>query len=418
MATSSKMMNQFGQLMRKLSPLLSPPPLYPSLLNKRTSQFQSQSPPISFPSSPLHSSSLKHSLTARPQLYFPPASIPRWVHDTFISYKQADTRNFVSHLHDALERNKIRVFIDHSLERGLEIAPAINEAIERSRSAVVVISRTFASSPWCLDELDKILECKEKKGQLVFLIFVGVDPREMREQSGPFKQIGQSEKGFRHKVRKWRDALRKAGNLTGWSLGNRLEAEFIQSIVEKISRRLSCSGTDLLAFHPVGLDSRVQALYSLLQLEVEEVRIVGISGASGIGKTALARALYDRIADQFDRSCFLANVKDISSQDGLSKMQKTLFGDILGDGVLEFGDDIHEVMNFMRSKLRNKRVLLVFDDVEGLLVPLSHLIGAINFGLGSRIILIPQHEETLIGLHGEIYKVKALKDDQALELFS
>ncbi|XP_048135623.1 disease resistance protein RUN1-like [Rhodamnia argentea] len=413
------MMIQFGQLKRQLSP----PPLYPSLLSKRTSQFQSQSPPISFPSfSPLHSSSLKRSLTARPQLYLPPSSTSRWLHDTFISYKQADTCNFVSHLHVALERNEIRVFVDRRMERGLEIAPAINEAIERSRSAIMVISRTFASSPWCLDELDKILECKEKKGLLVFPIFVGVDPREMREQVGLFKQIGQSEKGFGQenadKVRKWREALRKAGNLTGWSLGNRLEAEFIQSVVEKISRRLSHSGTDLFAFHPVGLDSQVQALYSLLQLEVEEVRIVGISGVSGIGKTTLARTLYDRIADQFDRSCFLTKVKDISSQDGLSKMQKTLFSDILGDGVLEFGDDIHEVMNFMRSKLHNKRVLLVFDDVEGFLEPLSNLIKAINFGLGSRIILIPRHEETLIGFHREIYKVKALKDDQALELFS
>ncbi|XP_010068373.2 disease resistance protein RUN1 [Eucalyptus grandis] len=137
----------------------------------------------------------------------------------------ADTRNFVSHLHNALERNKIRVFVDHSLERGLEIAPTINEAIEQSRSAIVVISQTFASSPWCLDELDKILECKEKKGQLVFLIFMDVDPKEMREQSGPFKRIGQNEKGIAQenadKVQRWRKALRKAGNLTGWSLENR-----------------------------------------------------------------------------------------------------------------------------------------------------------------------------------------------------
>ncbi|XP_056163536.1 disease resistance protein RPV1-like [Syzygium oleosum] len=338
---------------------------------------------------------------ARPQLFLPPSSIPRCAHDTFISYKQADTRNFVSHLHDALKRNKIRAFVDLNLERGLEIAPAINKAIKQSRSAIVVISQTYASSPWCLEELDKILECKETIGQLVFLIFVDVDPREMREQSGPFKRIGQSEKCFRQenadKVQRWRNALRKAGNLTGWSLRNRLEAEFIQSVVEKISRRLSCSHLDLLAFHPVGLDSQVQALYSLLQLEVEEVRIVGISGIWGIGRSTLVRALYDRIADQFDWSCFLANMKDISSQEGLLKMQETLFGDILGD-------DIHEVMNLMRSKLHNKRVLLVFDDVEGLSEPLIHLIDAINLGLGSRVILIPRHGETLTGLCWEIYK--------------
>ncbi|XP_010068378.2 disease resistance protein RUN1-like [Eucalyptus grandis] len=313
-------------------------------------------------------------------------------------------------------------FVDLSLERGLEIGPAINEAIEQSRSAIVVISQTYASSPWCLEELVKILECMEKKGHLVFLIFVDVNPREMREQSGPFKRIGQSEKGFgqenANKVWRWRDALRKAGNLTGWSLGNRLEADFIQFIVKQISIRLSCSHKDLLAFHPVGLDSQVQALCSLLQLTVEEVRIVGISGARGIGRTTLVRALYYRIANQFDRSCFLANVKDISSQEGLLKMQETLFGDLLSNGDSEIGNDIYEVMNLMRSKLHNKRLLLVFDDVEGLLEPLRHLIESMNFALGSRVILIPRHEETLIGLCRDIYEVRALNDDQALELFS
>ncbi|XP_039173569.1 disease resistance protein RUN1-like [Eucalyptus grandis] len=305
---------------------------------------------------------------------------------------QVDTRNFVNHLHNALEQNKIRSFLDQSLERGLEIAPAINEVIEQSRSAIVVISQTFASSPWCLDELDKILDCKEKKGQLVFLIFMDVDPREMREQSGSFTWIGQSEKGFGQenadKVRRWRDALRKAGNLTGWSL------------------------------ETVALDSQVQALSSLLRLEVEEVQILGISGTRGIGRTTIVRALYQQIADQFDRSYFLANVKDIMSEDGLIKLQETLFANILSDGVSEFSNDIHVVTNFMRSKLHNKRVLLVFDDVEGLLDPLCCLIKAINLGLGSRVILIPQQEETLSGLRGEIFKVRSLNDDQALELFS
>ncbi|XP_039173573.1 disease resistance protein RUN1-like [Eucalyptus grandis] len=218
-------------------------------------------------------------------------------------------------------------FVDLTLERGLEIGPAINEAIEQSRSAIVVISQTYASSPWCLEELVKILECTEKKGQLVFVIFVDVDPKEMREQSGPFKRIGQSEKGFRQenadKVRRWRDALRKAGNLTGY---------------------IKPRGPPQNAGDP--------------------------------------------------------------------------FGDLLGNGDSEICNDIYEVMNLMRSKLPNKRLLLVFDDVEGLSESLSHLIESMNFALGSRVILIPRHEETLIGLCRDIYEVRVLNDDQALELFS
>ncbi|KAK3420448.1 hypothetical protein EUGRSUZ_G01258 [Eucalyptus grandis] len=188
----------------------------------------------------------------------------------------------------------------------------------------------------------------------------------------------------------------------------RLEAEFIRSVVEKISRRLSRLHANLLAFHPVGLESQVQTLYSLLQLEVGEVQIVGILGSSGVGRSTLVRVLYNRIADQFDWSCFLTNVKDLSSYDGHIKMQETLFGDIIGDGVSEFGDDIHVAINLMR----------MLDDVEGLSGSLSHLIEAMNLGWGSRVILIPRHEKTLIGLCGKIYKVRVLNDGQALELFS
>jgi hypothetical protein len=99
----------------------------------------------------------------------------QWKYDVFlsfrgkdISFRGKDTRdNFTSHLYDALCRKQIKTFIDNDLERGEEIEPTLLRTIEDSRISVVIFSKNYASSPWCVDELVKILECKRTCGQIV-----------------------------------------------------------------------------------------------------------------------------------------------------------------------------------------------------------------------------------------------------------
>ncbi|KAM7473384.1 hypothetical protein LguiB_020627 [Lonicera macranthoides] len=64
------------------------------------------------------------------------------------------------------------------LETGESIPPALLKAIEESNFAIVVFSKNYASSLWCLDELVKIMECSSKspKGQTVMPIFYDVKP--------------------------------------------------------------------------------------------------------------------------------------------------------------------------------------------------------------------------------------------------
>lgn len=139
-------------------------------------------------------------------------------YDVFVSFRREDTRdNFTSHLFAALRHKKIETFIDEESMRGDEISPS--NAIEASKISVIIFSKDYASSKLCLEELVKILECKEKNGQIVIPVFYKVDPSDVRRQTGSFGDaFVLHERQFQElpqNVEKWRDGLKKASHLAG-----------------------------------------------------------------------------------------------------------------------------------------------------------------------------------------------------------
>ena len=144
-------------------------------------------------------------------------------YDVFISFRGEDTRNnFMDHLYNALTGKGINTFRDEKLERGKPISLELLKAIKQSRSTVVILSKDYASSPWCLDELAKIIACKEDMGMIVLPVFHYVEPSDVRKQMGTFAQafVKHEEKEEKARVDKWRDALRKVGNLAGLHLND------------------------------------------------------------------------------------------------------------------------------------------------------------------------------------------------------
>jgi len=141
-----------------------------------------------------------------------------WSNRVFLSFRGEDTRRaFTDHLFASLEKRGIKTFKDdHDLERGKVISVELEKAIEDSMFALIILSPNYASSTWCLDELQKIVECKKE----VFPIFHGVDPSDVRHQRGSFaKAFQQHEEKFREdkkKVEKWRHALRQVASYSGW----------------------------------------------------------------------------------------------------------------------------------------------------------------------------------------------------------
>lgn len=141
-------------------------------------------------------------------------------HEVFISFRNEDTRKtFTSHLNGALERLDIRTYIDSNLERGDEISATLVRAIEDAKLSVIVFSRNYAASKWCLDELVKILECKKMRGQIVMPIFYDIDPSDVRNQRGSYADaFVKYDRNFeeRIKVQEWRNGLLEAANYSGW----------------------------------------------------------------------------------------------------------------------------------------------------------------------------------------------------------
>jgi len=155
------------------------------------------------------------------------SSTPQWKYEVFLSFRGVDTRRgFTDHLYAALQRKGILTFRDdEELERGKSISPGLLKAIEESRFAIVIFSRNYAFSTWCLIELAHIVKCMRERRLMIWPIFYDVDPSDVRKQTGTFGQaFNDHEKRFKDNIKMvemWRAALREVANLSGWHLQDR-----------------------------------------------------------------------------------------------------------------------------------------------------------------------------------------------------
>ncbi|ONH91360.1 hypothetical protein PRUPE_8G109500 [Prunus persica] len=346
------------------------------------------------------------------------------IYDVFLSFRGEDTRfNFTDHLHSHLTRKGIRTFIDDGLKRGEEISPALLRAIKESKISIIVFSENYASSKWCLDELVKILESKETREQIVWPVFYKVNPSDVRHQRGSFGQaLADYECEFKDdmkKVQRWRRSLTKAANLSGWCFMNGHESKFIDNIVEAISLQVLNHACLNVAKYPVGIESRVREINKLLGVGGNDVRMVGIWGTGGIGKTTIAKAVYNSIAHMFEGSCFLDDVRERSMPyGGLVKLQSILLSEILGVKEVKV-TNVDKGINVIKKILNGKKLLLVLDDVNQL-DQLNKLVGRSDwFGSGSRIVLTTRDKHLLIAHQVNlIYEVEKLDHYESLKLFA
>ncbi|KAH0711344.1 hypothetical protein KY289_007303 [Solanum tuberosum] len=356
--------------------------------------------------------------------YYPPRK-----YDVFLSFRGVDTRNnFTSHLYKGLNYREIFTFLDDErLEDGDSISKELVQAIEESQVAVIVFSENYATSSWCLNELVKIMECKEKEnGLTVIPIFYYVDSSHVQSQSNKsFKNAFDEHESKNkddvegmQKVQGWRNALTAAAGLKGHDIHDGInQGKEIEMIVNDISSKLcksACSLSDLQDV--VGIHAHLENLKPLLQMEINNVWIVGIWGIGGIGKTTIAKAIFDTLSHQFEAACFLWNVKKNAKKNQLHSLQNTLLSVLLRKKD-DYVDNEYDGKGIIKRRLSTTKVLIVLDDIDEK-DHLEYLAGDVDwFSNGSKVIVTTRNRK-LIEDSDAIYEVHTLPDHEAMQLFN
>jgi len=199
----------------------------------------------------------------------------------------------------------------------------------------------------------------------------------------------------------------------------RNESADIKNIVEHATRLLD--RTELfVAEHPVGVEHRVQAVTKLLNIQnSEDVLLLGIWGMGGMGKTTIAKAIYNQIGSKFEGRSFLLNIREIWETDtNQVSLQQQVLCDVCKTTKFKIRD-IESGKNILKQRLSQKKVLFVLDDVNEL-DQLKALCGSREwFGPGSRIIITTRDIRILRSCRvDQVYEIEEMDKTESLELFS
>ena len=145
----------------------------------------------------------------------------------------------------------------------------------------------------------------------------------------------------------------------------------------------------------VGGDSQVKELMSLLAVGLNDIRIIGVWGMGGIGKTTLAKVVYWKVFSEFEGGCFITNIREVYDKCGLLPLQQKLICDFLMEENVNIRD-VDDGVLMIKNRLCHKRILLVLDDVNQF-KQLEKLAGEPNwFGQGNRVIITTREEHLLM----------------------
>eukprot|EP00253_Pinus_taeda_P031775 PITA_31775 len=366
-------------------------------------------------------------------------------YDVFLNHRGPDVKKTIaSCLYRWLTSRSpgLQVFLDsQEMEEGQNLNTQITEAIASASLHVAIFSPRYAESIWCLEELHLMFE----SGKPIIPIFYKVRPADLRsaqEHRGAYAAAldkhenkiaknGQPRHNFTT-VGKWRNALSRAAYISGFDLDalngafknhltlkRRDEGELLDKIVKCVLKSVEKPPLIDVGKYTVGLDEKAQDFHRKVlskQHGGRRVQVVGIAGPPGVGKTTLAKELFNRNRSNYNYSYFLLDVSGNSKSSLPSLQKKILKGLIqLDRGV----DNVDEGKWMLNKHLSNCRVLLVLDDVDDA----DHVDALLPVDVlhAESLVLITSRNKNVLKCLGmqehSIYQLSGLDEHHSRELF-
>ncbi|KAL0699622.1 hypothetical protein Bca4012_055744 [Brassica carinata] len=438
--------------------------------------------------------------------------------DVFVSFRGIDTRRtFVSHLLLALFKKQFKTFRQEEEEEEIPwnqpASSQVLEAIENSKIAIVVMSKNYTASVSCLDELAKIVECREKRSLVMIPVLYEVDPSDVLTQAlaRNLWELSDADNNNLEKVKRWRNALaslmydyqelyylwedrdssedtdtyafiiiramyhisrllrqpldkkkedsRVPSDSTGFvsSTGFLTKGiRIVRDALRKIAWRIMYAET-LISVEPtpvrsstyvhrdkcgtakelsqlvpsidfdslIGMDRQMKAVDALLlSIDSEDgLGEMGICGEERLGKTTLARCVYEKISPQFQDHYYFEDETPNSSQ-GIGStclLEEITRAGLSAKKLDRPGEVVKLQSQLVNANLGHRKVLLIVDTPH--LYHTGQLEYIINisrrFGPGSRLICVTRYDRVLLQCGVKhLYEVETLRYDEALQLFS